>query len=311
MEGEIRIPLEQHEEEGIKEGTITQKEDIGQLVLEKLKAQEAYEKTFQSRAFKIHFFTGLTIGVVSFMVWLLQSFMVSGWPWFVYIWGAVVLTMSTHFYLFERPQKEYLPLHVMFFSVINLCAFMSWIFARNYETAWFLELGIATGIFLALHSIFSVFRDDSRKWFYAHCTLFTMINALCFVAWLDSAKGFPWFLYPIFGLSIPLYIHWSVRHPSDTLLWRLHAGLFVQVQLILFFTWAVESMAFPWFFFPLLIWGSVLAIHGAYVQRQKREMLRMMQQKESELATRELSTKDLPSENVRRQMEVVDSSIQR
>lgn len=46
---------------------------------------------------------------------------------------------------------------------------------------------------------------------------------------------------------------------------RIHAAVFVFVQLLLLATWAVTGADFPWFIFPLLGWGAGLAAHAMAV----------------------------------------------
>lgn len=43
--------------------------------------------------------------------------------------------------------------------------------------------------------------------------------------------------------------------------WRIHAAVFVVIQVMLVATWWLTSSDFPWFVFPLLGWGSGLAAH--------------------------------------------------
>ena len=44
----------------------------------------------------------------------------------------------------------------------------------------------------------------------------------------------------------------------------LHAAVFVPTQVILFVVWSTVDAQFPWFAFPLLGWGMILAVHGVY-----------------------------------------------
>lgn len=47
---------------------------------------------------------------------------------------------------------------------------------------------------------------------------------------------------------------------------RIHAAVFVLIQLLLVAVWASTGAGFPWFVFPLLGWGAGLAAH-AYAVR--------------------------------------------
>lgn len=44
---------------------------------------------------------------------------------------------------------------------------------------------------------------------------------------------------------------------------RIHAAVFVVVQLLLVAIWAMTGADYPWFVFPLLGWGVGLVAHGA------------------------------------------------
>ena len=44
----------------------------------------------------------------------------------------------------------------------------------------------------------------------------------------------------------------------------LHVAVFVPTQVILFLVWVTTGAQFPWFAFPLLGWGTILAVHGVY-----------------------------------------------
>ena len=44
----------------------------------------------------------------------------------------------------------------------------------------------------------------------------------------------------------------------------LHAAVFVPTQVILFVIWSTSDADYPWFVFPLLGWGMILAVHGVY-----------------------------------------------
>jgi 2TM domain len=44
----------------------------------------------------------------------------------------------------------------------------------------------------------------------------------------------------------------------------LHVAVFIPTQVILFLVWFTTGAQFPWFAFPLLGWGTILAVHGVY-----------------------------------------------
>lgn len=51
---------------------------------------------------------------------------------------------------------------------------------------------------------------------------------------------------------------------------RMHAAVFVIIQLLLVATWALTGAGFPWFVFPLLGWGAGLAGHALAVLGARR-----------------------------------------
>ena len=44
----------------------------------------------------------------------------------------------------------------------------------------------------------------------------------------------------------------------------LHAAVYLPTQVILFVIWIAVGAQFPWFAFPLLGWGIIVAVHGVY-----------------------------------------------
>lgn len=51
---------------------------------------------------------------------------------------------------------------------------------------------------------------------------------------------------------------------------RVHAAVFSFVQLLLIAIWALTGAGFPWFVFPLLGWGALLAGHAVAVREAQR-----------------------------------------
>jgi hypothetical protein len=47
---------------------------------------------------------------------------------------------------------------------------------------------------------------------------------------------------------------------------RIHATVFVAVQVMLVVVWAATGMGYPWFVYPLFGWGVGLAAHYAAVR---------------------------------------------
>jgi hypothetical protein len=126
-------------------------------------------------------------------------------------------------------------------------------------------------------------RESLKLRLYLHLCTFTFINLICYFTWLATHQTFFWpiirycpsFLISIFlisfsffGLALFLAIHWSLHnHPKDYFF--LHLYIFGDIQLLLFFIWAVTGARFPWFIFPLGVFSVLLGIHSFF--RKKRQ----------------------------------------
>jgi 2TM domain len=51
---------------------------------------------------------------------------------------------------------------------------------------------------------------------------------------------------------------------------RIHAAVFIAVNLLLVITWAMNGAGYPWFVYPLMGWGIGLVAHYAAVERWVR-----------------------------------------
>jgi len=210
-----------------------------------------------NRVFKVHLLLGVAITAASFLLWLLVALFKQHWPWFIYPATFFALSTTFHFYIFIRP-KETLSLHFAWFFILNLTVFMSWLFSGS-SRPWFLFVFFGWAIFLVSHYILISYRGVPQRNLYLHLSCFALINGLCFFIWL-SFPTIAWFIWPFFGLGLLAAIHWSLyHHPGNY--YRLHVITFIDVQLLLFFTWVITGMPFPWWIFPLVVWSALLVAH--------------------------------------------------
>jgi len=222
-----------------------------------------------SPRFKLHVLIGAVGSGFAFIVWLLISFAVRQWPWFIWTTAFFLMTITWHFYIFIRP-KEILQLHATWFVIINVVIFLTWMFAVHL-TAWFLYFFFGFGIFLSIHYCVVKYRDSPHKWLNIHVSFYVNTNLLCFMVYLGDAR-FPWFIYVLGGLAIPLIFHWIIHYYGKNW-WRIHLCIFTDVQLMLFFSWAAtSSYVVPWFIFPLLLWGVGLGAHWYFKPKNQIEM---------------------------------------
>jgi len=219
---------------------------------------DAVEHYKLSRPFKFHVLLASLATAVSGGLWLFIAFFTSQYPWFIYVATFFCITVSFHFYILVRP-KEILQLHITWFVVINTMLFLTWLFQKGHEFTWFLYPIFGWGVLLALHYGIVAWRDDPHKWISVHTTIFVLVNLMCFFLYIDSGHGKPWFLYVFFGTGALLLIHFCAHYyPGNW--FTLHLYLFADIQLLLFCVWAGRQ-GFPWFFFVLLGWGVLLAVH--------------------------------------------------
>lgn len=112
---------------------------------------------------------------------------------------------------------------------------------------------------LGAHWAAIMFKDSPHRGLYIHLTMFTSLQLLLLVIFLNSYTRFPWFLISFFGTAIFPLVHWTLHyHPGNK--FRLHLAIFADIQLLCFFTW-LASKGFPWFYIVLFAWGAVLSLH--------------------------------------------------
>jgi len=204
---------------------------------------------------------------------LITSFFTMYFPWFVYPVAVLAMTVSFHFYLFVRP-KEWFQLHCAYYLILNAMLFITWLFTKADDDShdfapWFVFPLFGLGVLLSIHYAAKKYHKSAHRWFYIHSSFFWSVNALCLFIWFYGA-GFPWWIIVFFSLALPYVIHWSLHYyPGDG--FKLHAVIFADLQLLLFFIWAMlPPYVFPFFVFPLFIWGAGLGMH--YFLKRKKEI---------------------------------------
>jgi len=217
-----------------------------------------------SKAFKIHLLIAGFGSILSFICWLLVDFFVNEWPWFIYVAAFFLMTITLHFYLFIR-NRDVLQLHFTWMVIINVILFLSWSFARgtiNTGSHWYIYTLCLTGTIFCLHYANVKFQNSRHKYVYFHFIAYSGLNIMFFLIYLAYGTQVPWFIFAMLGLAFFLLIHWCVHFYQHNLLWKLHLYIFIDLQLLFFFIWIFTSkLKMPWFFFILLLWGPLLALH--------------------------------------------------
>jgi len=231
--------------------------------------EELFDKTKWSIRFDRHVKVAVVASSLCLLIWVIMAMIApsASWPWLIYTTLVFGYTLSTHFYLFVRPQKEWLQLHTCFFVNTNLICFVTWICTGQWDSAWFLYPFFGLAFFLVPHYFATLYKRDYNRMFYIHLSLVCVMDLMLFMIWMDSSKGYPWFFYPIFALCIPLIVHWSCINYSkvDDLskkirLWKIHSLIYLDINLMLFVAWALSG-GFPWFVIVHFVWGPFLAVH--------------------------------------------------
>jgi predicted membrane channel-forming protein YqfA (hemolysin III family) len=65
----------------------------------------------------------------------------------------------------------------------------------------------------------------------------------------------------------------------------LHLAVYVPLQVMLFIIWNAVDAQFPWFAFPLLGWGILLAAHGVYAFVMKTPEEIMIERERRDVST--------------------------
>jgi len=143
--------------------------------------------------------------------------------------------------------------------------FLTWMFSTS-VIAWFIYPLCITFLLLAIHYSIVRFRHSYHLWFYNHLIVFFVLNLMFFMLFMETKATTPsrnWFIWPTLSLSLPVVIHYSLHyHPKNW--FRLHVGIFINCQLLFFFTWAALDTKLPWWVFPLVVWGVLVYVHSHY-----------------------------------------------
>ena len=213
------------------------------------KAQEYIQNDI---LFKVHVYASFILSASTFVAWFFTQFYYPTIPWFFFLCLSFCVTLTIHYYYFLRI-KEILQLHFALFVIINFGIFCIWLFMTNTGgLTWFIYILIGTSMPLSIHYLMNRHKTNPLRNIYIHVSLFSLLNLLIFIIYLQTHDKFPYFLFCFFGLLIPLAVHWFITFHFQNLFF-LHLYLFVIIQTIVFCIWVTTGMHWPWFglfFFP-------------------------------------------------------------
>jgi len=226
--------------------------------------KDVLESARRTKSFKVHLVLGIGACVAAFVVWGFVGTFLSQWPWFVYALGTVAITLSFHYYVLICRPRLLFNFHVALYSALNAMLFLTWLCASSSTSgsAWFLYVLFGTAAPLAVHFTLNRYATSPHKWLYVHYVIAVVANVICFFAWMDTGKGFPWFIYTVTGTAFLVIIHNAIEFRSS--LFSLHLRIFIDANITLFFSWAVLGMNFPWWIFIMALWAFLLLLHYRY-----------------------------------------------
>jgi len=224
----------------------------------------------ESKKFRLHVLVGFGVTTVSVLIWALVAMFHSHFPWFIFSAFLFGMTISFHYFFFEKPQTNMFAVHLTWYVLISTLLVVC-NFAITPKTAWFFPVLLAGAIPLSIHWAIDAYKDSPDKRVMAHLAFFLTTNAFCFGLWLYLGGGFPWFIYTFWLSAVPLTVHWNMQYHRSSVVLRTHASLFVQMNTLFFFAWMAAGMGFPWFFFTFVGWGLVLGAHY-YINRRRQRL---------------------------------------
>lgn len=183
--------------------------------------------------------------------------------------AAGTLSLAAHFYLCLRPTKEWEQLHLVFFGVVSLLLFVVWTWS-DAGIMWFVYPIGGMAFVLAAHYWY-LRPNDPDRFFRLHVSFCVIANVILFIFNLMTG-GFGWFIYPLCTSVFFLAAHYNHKcNPGDY--FRLHIYGFVLLQIMLFLTWSMSGMGFPWFAIVLFAGTFLLFLHYHFRQRRSIQEL--------------------------------------
>ena len=99
--------------------------------------------------------------------------------------------------------------HLIIVCVLSCAAFAVWVFVSvfTWQWPWFVYISCAGMFTVSLHYCLGLQRP--RQYIQVHVIFYALTNICVFLTWIciQERSSFAWFLYPLFGLGIPLAIH--------------------------------------------------------------------------------------------------------
>jgi hypothetical protein len=208
-----------------------------------------------SRAFQLHLLIAFSVCSILFFIWhwSVEPNPQEGFWWWVYPFFFFAMTLSAHYFF---GAKQYYEGVLALVVIANVMMFMTWGLTKS-TGWWFIFPMFGSAMILV---IIQRLITGSKTWFQVITHEYALLNGMLFLTWLTFGQGFPWFIYPLFLLALPLIVYRLKYVHNETRTWVLVGVVLLDINIVLFLTWGFTNVAFPWWPFPaaaslaLVVW---------------------------------------------------------
>ncbi|UYP48140.1 hypothetical protein NEF87_004425 [Candidatus Lokiarchaeum ossiferum] len=174
----------------------------------------------------------------------------------------------------HKTRGKGLKIHLLTYISVNLILLIINL-AVGYQYPWHLWSVLGWGIFLGCHAgthlAITQFGDSGSRGLAIHASAVISINLAVFGMNLLAGYSYPWHLWALIGLGLPWGIHGSVilsnrKFSEGTKIGlAIHVGVYIWVNLTLFFINLFTGPSNLWFLWPLLAWTIAFGIHTSVI----------------------------------------------
>ena len=174
----------------------------------------------------------------------------------------------------QKTHGKGLKIHLLTYFCVNAVLLIINL-AVGYQYLWHLWSVLGWGIFLGCHAgthlTLSQIGDSRFRGLAIHASVVISINLAVFGMNLLAGYSYPWHLWVLIGLGLPWGIHGSVllsnrKFSEGTKIGlAIHGGVYICVNLALFFINLFTGSSNLWFLWPLLTWFIALGIHTSVI----------------------------------------------
>eukprot|EP01124_Arcella_intermedia_P033100 TRINITY_DN7853_c0_g1_i2.p1 TRINITY_DN7853_c0_g1~~TRINITY_DN7853_c0_g1_i2.p1 ORF type:complete len:294 (-),score=55.83 TRINITY_DN7853_c0_g1_i2:60-941(-) len=205
------------------------------------------EVTKMSLSFKIHLVVALTLCLASFFGFhfttLLQHQNPSSvFPWWMFPWFLFAMTLSGHHFFSQGNKWTGTVVMVIIFHIAIFI--VNKILTPQYDWFWY---SLLLCLMYGMYQYYTAMNASAlRKFSY----VYMILSALIFITWLNlhDYTEFPWFIYPIGMLGLPLML-WYMFQVYKERRWHLYGAVVaVDLNLQILVTWGFMETVWPWYF---------------------------------------------------------------